>query len=161
MLTPELKHLSSKQPSHVSVYTQCTAHRGSWALPLSLSLSFYRVQLCAGHGNSFPGSCHLLWCLSFSHCSASCWCFTLRLYRLISWLPCSEFCWQALLCSRLGCVHPGLAVWVLGTFTRAWEPKGTTLCKERFLFIFFCHKSASPHLLWELFWLEKIGQSEV
>lgn len=47
---------------------------------------------------------------------------TLRLYKLISWLPCSEFFWQALLCSGLGCVHPGLAVWVLGTFARAWEP---------------------------------------
>lgn len=43
---------------------------------------------------------------------------TLRLSRLI-WLTCSEFCWQALLCSGLCCVHPG---WVLGTFARAWEP---------------------------------------
>lgn len=140
ILSPELKHLSSDQPSHTSVCTQGTAHRGSWALQLSPSLSLDRVQRWAGHGNSFPGSCHLLWCLSVIAQLSFGVLVILRLSRLIFWLPCSEFCWQALLCSGLGCVHPGLAVWVLGTFARAWEPP----CAKRVCFCFFFYKSASP-----------------
>lgn len=57
----------------------------------------------------------------------------LRLSRLISWVPCSEFCWQALLCSGLGCVHPGLAVWVLGTLPEL----GNHLVQRVFFGFFF------------------------